>query len=283
MVDSNVLQHTQEYEEFLSNLDKLIQFVQFSKSLDPDATAVKNYRTSYVEDAKSLVLERAKEKVLLSNPLLVENPAKLASVISETQAEVEEEVWAERLSKYHSLRNELTVVQFVTIVEVYIYCLFKLLFKRQPQLMKNEFTNDHQMRYKELIAYESIDDLHEQITERITKQLMNKSIANMLKAIQKYCPKHVTLTEEDSKAFSYFWDMRNLIVHKGGIVDETFASNYSQTKGASLQLEDSSIEQQRIKLCVVLEKLDEGVYMRLAKNGTMSALSVETLSSGSSD
>jgi len=254
-------QHTLEYDRYLVGYDKLQQFVHFSKSLDPDAEAIKVYRSSFFTDIKNTVVERAKDRVLTDRPTLANDPVQFASAVTDLQNEIEEEVWEERLLRYHTLRNELTIVQLVTIVEVYISEALRLMFSKKDVFILKIITDDHFMRFKELLKYGTIDEVKGEIIERMVQQTMKRSILRMIGFIQECAPKHFSLSDPERIHLERFWDTRNLIIHQNSAIDEAYSVKYSIPRGGFLQIDEAFIQSYTSILQQVLDRLDTAVYI----------------------
>ena len=134
------------------------------------------------------------------------------------------------------------IVQAI-IIELYGYFteylreILKEIYVHNPMLVVNKSPNPLSMRYSDLAVIPSINDLHSKMVDNVFRSLENeRSTTKLIDKVIKGTD--VSISNSDKDPVLPYCEMRHLLIHNNGKVDDAFESKYGGTfsvkKGAKL-------------------------------------------------
>lgn len=247
---------TSAYVNFRQNIDRLESFIKLSQSLDLNAEEARTLRKGLFDSVLTEEIASIKDQLLLSEPELETNTAELTKRVLTEQMRIGQNYWRDQLDRYYALRNELVIVQLVTLTEIYITDLLTLLFETNKDCLFNQVSETDTMKYEEILEHDSISDLRDIIIRKRVDQVMRKSINNMVRSIQRCC-KGPKITDQEFEQLAKIWDIRNLIVHQAGKVDDYFSQKYGLSQGTSFHIDQGFVEDCLRMLNMIFLRIDQ--------------------------
>lgn len=250
---------TSAYVNFQWSMERLNTFFRLTQSLDLDAKEIRSLKRDFHDSILTDSLSSLRDQLVSEDPQLEKNQAELTNRILLLQKDMGESHLQTILSRYYDLRNELVIVQLVTLTEIYIADLLTLLFGVNNELLLFLESDNDLMKYEEILKYNSIAEIKGVIVEKRVQQIMRKSIVNMLKFVQRCC-KGPKMSAEEFEEIDRIWDSRNLIVHQACKADEYYAEKYGLNKGDRLTISQQNIENSLDILQTVFSRIDQRAF-----------------------
>jgi len=127
--------------------------------------------------------------------------------------------------KYSEMMCSYGYIFLVSLLEFYISDIVKYIFSENTNILKSE----KKLNYEEILSYNTIEGLYEYMIERECESLGYKSYEEIKKYFNGKFKIDFTNLKGENEVNSIF-EIRNILVHNRGIVNEKFLSKIKDSK-----------------------------------------------------
>jgi len=166
----------------------------------------------------------------------------------------------------YQLVTENLIIDIVSIFEDYLQEVLKFLLQSSPELV---LSKDKLINASDLLNVGSVEELIENLTEEKVIKTMYKSLKNIINYIASGFKIKFEVEDEIYKSILYWKEIRNLIIHNRGIVNQHFISTLNKNKiDSSLQKGEKiklSVEEV-IDFTIKIKELGNELYSKITGN-----------------
>lgn len=224
---------TSALQTFSKNLIRLDRFLQLAKSLELNDAEVFRIRKEFFWQTTEDELIKIRDEAVTSKPALETNKPELLKEVTKLQKEREEGFIAEQMSLYHRLRNELTIIQLVSIADGYRNEATTLLFRKKTSSLvrhKTEIVKVLSDTPVPLDWNELYEDIIRVAVNQMTRTAKYRSWIDRIKNDFSLTP---SVNGDDIDNIEEIIATRNVLAHNAGIVnrdyEERAAPHYRRT------------------------------------------------------
>lgn len=205
-------------------------------------------------------------------PLIFENQAQEAFAKSSdgniklTFAEVQELLEDnDGENSIYLLNSENAYKNLVSILEDYVKDIMQYLFTKFPQHL---FLKKEKIELSKLIEFQTLEELRERVIKEKVISLSYNNLADMVKYIEKEFSVAFNFKELVYELLVEITNVRNILVHNKGLINERFLANVSDEKyslGARVSIPIESIHETAEAFHAVVEKMHLGLINKFCK------------------
>ncbi len=162
------------------------------------------------------------------------------------------------------------LVAFVSQYDAFLYSFMSKLYELNQERLR---INERQFTYKEVIGYETIDKFRDAVIEKEVENLLRESHYEQLVSLEKKFDVKLTENIPELKIFLEATERRNIFVHNGGKVSQSYINNCKKygidcdtlSIGESLNIDRNYLEQAYQSLFTIGIKLSQVLWRHLYK------------------
>lgn len=120
--------------------------------------------------------------------------------------------------------REVVIIRLISIFEVFVVDWIKEVFVNDRSYFHTDDKSEFSVRY--LLSLDSISDIHTNILNNECKKVQNNNFMYKVKYLKKKLLVNIDKYDGDLKLIEYWHDVRNILVHRLGVIDNLFLKKY---------------------------------------------------------
>ena len=119
----------------------------------------------------------------------------------------------------HKTLPNMLLLALISLYDAYLYNLLKALFQAKPELV---FTSDKEIRFSEIVKFDSLDDVKQGIVEKEIEGILRKSHAKQFDTLERIFNVQLRSDLDVWPDFIEITERRNLLAHANGVVSRHY-------------------------------------------------------------